>query len=100
MILGDKPLGEKADWICVESVYRDVRLNDVTKPGIPAWALHPVDPKRVDQLCAGGKIGWQGECGLHSTVVRNPASNGQRVLFKVIGTAKSRDGLREDRLPA
>lgn len=98
MILGDKPLGEKADWICIESAYRDVRLNDVTKPGVPTWALYAGNPKGVEALCAGQKLGWQGACGLHNTVVRNHESHGQRVLFKAIGTAKSRDGLRQDQL--
>ncbi|WP_165185088.1 hypothetical protein [Caulobacter soli] len=98
MVVTDLPLGEKAGWVCVQSVYRDIRIGDVTKPGIPTWALHVEDTARVDEQCAGQKLGWQGACHLHSTALKNLESHGQRVLFKAIGTAKSRGSVRDDQL--
>ena len=84
---GDKPLGEQAATICVESVYRDVRLNDVTKPGVPAWAKMGDDPKRAEAVCKRDKLGYQEKCGSHDQSVLGLDGNGQRVIFMAIGSA-------------
>lgn len=100
MLLGDEPVGTQAVIICVQSVYRDIRLNDVTKPGVPSWAKRSVDPKRVAELCDGGHLGYQGTCMRQDESLANLERNGQRVLFKAIGTAMNPQGnaQREDQL--
>lgn len=85
---GDKPLGQQAETICVEAVYRDVRLNDITKPGVPAWAMMPnTDPKAADAVCKRDRLGYQELCNFHNGSLVGLEKNGQRVMFVATGTA-------------
>lgn len=86
-IRGDKPLGEQAGTICIDSVYRDVRLNDITRPGIPAWALMGNDPAKAEVICKRDKLGYQEMCAISDVVLRNQESAGDRVIFGAVGTA-------------
>ncbi|MBB5985636.1 hypothetical protein [Sphingobium lignivorans] len=36
---GDAPQGQKSKTVCVGVRYRDLRLNDINSPVVPAWAL-------------------------------------------------------------
>lgn len=87
LLRGDKPLGEQAETICVDSVYRDVRLNDISRPGIPAWAKLGGDPVKASAVCKRDKLGYQELCRFHDASISNLASNGQHVAFMAIGTA-------------
>lgn len=85
--LADKPFGEQATTICIQSVYRDIRMNDITKPGIPSWARMPVDRTRATAICARGGLGWQDKCLPHDDSLTNLEGNGVHVMFAAIGTA-------------
>lgn len=85
--LGDKPFGEQATTICVQSVYRDIHLNDITKPGVPSWARMPIDRARATAICARGGLGWQDKCLPHDDSLTNLESNGAHVMLVATGTA-------------
>jgi hypothetical protein len=85
---GDKPVGQPSDTICIDSVYRDVRLNDITRPGIPAWArMDGIDPSVVERICKAGRLGYQEQCRTEDESLANLESNGVHVMFVAIGTA-------------
>ncbi|MBZ4346229.1 hypothetical protein LAN15_24170, partial [Mycobacterium tuberculosis] len=62
LLRGDKPLGQQADTICIDSVYEDVRLNDITQPGIPAWAQLGGNAARAEAICKRDRLGYQEMC--------------------------------------
>lgn len=86
LVRGDKPFGEQADTACVDSVYRDVRLNDITRPGIPAWANMAIKPQEVAAICRG-HLGYQDDCSRHDESIRSLESHGQHVMLMAVGTA-------------
>lgn len=86
LIRGDKPLGQQADTACIDSVYRDVRLNDITRPGIPDWAKMTITPREVEAICRG-HLGYQNKCQRHDVSLFNMDSNGLRVMLMATGTA-------------
>lgn len=87
LIRGDKPLGQQADTACVDSVYRDVRLNDVTRPGIPEWAKMADDPAAATAICKRDHLGYQEECSPHDTALSALERNGQHIVLIATGTA-------------
>ena len=93
LIRGDKPLGQQADTACVDSVYREVRLNDITRPGIPAWATMGGDAARANAVCKRDHLGYQEECSPHDAALATLERHGQHVAFMATGTAiNPRDG--------
>ena len=87
VILTDRPFGEQATSVCVQSVLRNIRLNDITNAGIPSWAKMPVDRPKATALCAKGGLGWQDSCRPHDTSLANLESNGLHVMLSATGTA-------------
>lgn len=87
LLRGDKPLGQQADTICVDSVYRDIRVNDVTRPGIPAWAKMGEDPKRAEAICKRDRLGYQEQCLSNGESLSNLATHGIRVMLAATGSA-------------
>lgn len=86
LLRGDWPLGKQADIICIDSVYRDIRLNDISKPGIPAWARMDVDASTAIAICARDKLGYQELCLPHDKALFNISAGGLHVMFQAIGT--------------
>lgn len=87
MLRGDKPFGQQADTVCIDSVFTDIGLNDVSKPGIPAWARVNENRTAAEAECRRDHLGYQETCGLHGDAVKNQTENGQPVLFAALGTA-------------
>lgn len=88
LIRGDKPLGEQSDHACVESVYRNVRLNDVATPGVPRWSLmQGRDAAAANAICKRGGLGYQDKCNFHNDSIIGQERNGQRVMLVATGTA-------------
>ncbi|OSZ69556.1 hypothetical protein CAP40_01485 [Sphingomonas sp. IBVSS2] len=87
LIRGDKPLGEQAETACVDSVFRGVKLRDISRPGIPEWALMGDDPAKAEAGCKRDHLGYQEKCSAHDRSLAILNSNGQHVLFMAIGTA-------------
>ncbi len=87
-VRGDKSYGQLSDTICIESVFRDVRLNDITHPGIPAWArIDGIDAAVVERVCKSGKLGWQEQCMPHNVGLTNQETHGVHVMLMVTGSA-------------
>lgn len=86
-LLSDKPNGEQATRICVQSVYRDIHLNDITKAGIPSWAQMPVDRAWATAICARGGLGYQDSCLPHDETLANLEKGGVHVMLTATGTA-------------
>ena len=86
LVRGDKPMGQQADTACVDSVYRDVRLNDITRSGIPDWANMTVNRRKVEAICRG-HLGYQDMCRPHDQMLANLESNEQHVMLAATGTA-------------
>jgi hypothetical protein len=86
LIRGDKPLGQQADTICIDSVYRDIRLNDIARPGIPAWAAITVDAARAEADCRENRLGFQEMCQPHDQSLANLQSHGVNVMLMATGT--------------
>lgn len=83
----DKPYGEQATTICVESAYTQIHLHDVKAEPIPEWAEIGNDPREAAAICRRYKLGYQENCNSHDESLRNLAGNGQRVIFMATGTA-------------
>ena len=87
-VRGDKPLGQQAETICIDSVYRDVRLNDITRSGVPAWAMMSnADAEAADAICARGGLGYQDHCNFYNQGLANLDSNGTHIMLMATGTA-------------
>jgi hypothetical protein len=88
MVRGDRPMGQLSNTICIESVFRDVRLNDITHPGIPAWArMTGIDPTTVERTCKAGKLGYQEQCNSHAVSLANLEASGVHVMLMATGSA-------------
>lgn len=87
LIRADKPLGEQAETVCIDSHYRDVRLNDITKAGVPAWATMKVDKKRAEAVCKRDHLGYQEICHPFDKTLSNLESNDTHLMFWAIGAA-------------
>lgn len=87
LVRGDKPLGQQADTACIDSVYRDVKLNDIAKPAIPTWAKMGDDQKTAEAICKRDRLGYQEKCNSNDVSVIGLAESGQRVAFVATGTA-------------
>lgn len=86
LIRGDRPFGQPSETVCVESVFRDLHIGDIARPGIPEWARLPVRPREVEVLCRG-HLGYQDDCRRHDESLANLDRSGQRVMLVATGTA-------------
>lgn len=85
-VRSNQPLGQQGETACIESVYRDVRLNDITQPGIPSWAVLAVDHAKASSLCGRGGLGYQDICAPYDISRKNMEANGAHVMLMAIGT--------------
>ena len=99
-VRGDKLLGTPATETCVDSVYGDVRLNDISLANIPAWAKWGNDEATALAICRRDKLGYQEKCNSHDTVARNIFGSGSRFMLSARGTAiNPRDkSIRKDQM--
>lgn len=84
---GDKPFGEQATTICIDSIFHDVKLNDFTKPGVPAWAQLSYSGSDISETCRANRLGYQEVCRAYLPDIETRESNGQRVMFMARGSA-------------
>lgn len=84
---GDKPFGEVATTICIDSIFHDVKLNDFTKPGLPSWARLQLNEATATDTCRRNRLGYQEECAPYRHDIEGQTANGQRVAFMAKGTA-------------
>ena len=87
LVRGDKPLGQEAETACIDSVYRDVRLNDVGKPGVPPWALMHDSAAQTADICKRDRLGYQEFCASNDQGLENLESHGEHVMLVATGTA-------------
>jgi len=86
-VRADKPFGQQAEKVCIDSVYRNVRLNDISRPGIPAWAIIGGDAKQAEAICKRDRLGYQEACSLADQVTQELAENGRKVMMFADGSA-------------
>ena len=92
-VRGDRPLGTPATETCVDSIYTNVRLHDVSVALIPSWAKWGNDEAAALAACRRDNLGYQEKCGSHDTRARNIFGNGSRFMLAMKGTAiNPRDG--------
>ena len=85
LIQANRPMGTRAQKMCVADRWHDVRLYDARRPGIPREALLPGMAKagmaRCNRLVAKNKVA-KGSCGFHNTVLQRASGVGERVLLQ------------------
>jgi len=72
--------GVESTTLCVRTKFRSVVVNDVSKPGIPPWALGDSDPTIAGPIVK--KLGYG--TGIHDDTVRTGERNGFRVALGAI----------------
>ena len=87
LLRSNKPYGELASSICVESVFQNIRLSDISKPGIPKWAKLGGNPDEANAICKRDHLGYQENCVYHDDGMENSHSHGDRVMFMATGSA-------------
>ena len=87
LLRGDKPLGQQAETICIDSVFADIRLNDITRPGMPEWATVRVDAARAEADCRLHRLGYQETCEPADTRNESLGRYGARVMLSARGSA-------------
>jgi hypothetical protein len=85
--------GIESTTLCVAAKYRSIVMNDVSKPGIPAWALVGSDAKIAGPIAKRLRYG----AGVHDDTVRTGERNGFHVALGAItlvedGKGGERDG--------
>lgn len=78
--------GKESTTLCVKGKYRAIVMNDVSKPGIPPWALVGSDPKIAGPLAKGYGA------GVHDDSVRTGERNGFHVALGAISRVPTDDG--------
>lgn len=84
--------GRQSTTMCVKGKYRSIVVNDVTKPGIPPWALVGSDAKIAGP--AAKKAGYG--AGVHDDSVRTGEKNGYRVAIGAIMLVPTDSGGERD----
>lgn len=81
--------GKESTKLCVATKFRSIVMNDVSKPGIPAWALVGSDTKVAGSAAKGYGA------GVHDDTVRTGERNGFHVALGAISLVP--DGLGGER---
>ncbi len=91
----DKPLGEKANKICVINRVQDIRFSDARKSNNPdSVFLNASDEdalKKCSELVREKKIS-QGTCGAFNKTIRSLNSAGVKVMFQAFNVTRQPDG--------
>jgi hypothetical protein len=82
--------GKESTTLCVKGKYRSIIMNDVTKPGIPAWALVGSDAKIAGPLSKGYGA------GVHDDTVRTAERNGFHIALGAISRVPTGDSGETD----
>lgn len=90
---GDAPFGQKSTRVCVVSRYHDVRINDITSPVVPAWALIGNDRATAEADC---KASGGGLCDSYDDYVRRSYAAGRRVMLVARSDHADDSGVRRD----
>lgn len=90
---GDQPRGTPSKTVCVMSRYHDVRLNDITSPVVPAWALIGNDTKAANDHCRATNAGL---CESYDDYVKRGTPQGLRVMLVARVDFTNVDGTRRN----
>jgi hypothetical protein len=93
---GDAPQGTPSKTVCVMSRYHGAKINDITSPKVPTWALIGNDTKAANDHC---KATASGLCESYDDYVRRATSAGMRVMMVArIDVGKRGEAPRDGRL--
>lgn len=84
--------GKESTTLCVKGKYRSIVMNDVTKPGIPPWALVGSNPKIAGPAAKRAGYG----AGVHDDSVRTGERNGYHVALGAIALVAADNGGERD----
>jgi hypothetical protein len=90
---GDAPQGQPSQQVCVVSRYHDVRINDITSPVVPTWALLGNDRAAAEADCQARHAGV---CDSYDDYVRRATAGGMRVMLVARIDIASGNGTRRN----
>lgn len=90
---GDAPQGTPSKTVCVVARYHDARINNVTSPIVPSWALIGNDRAAAEADCKARKEGF---CESYDDYVRRATAGGMRVMLVARTDFTHPDGSRRD----
>lgn len=95
ILQADKPVGEKANKICIVNRVQDIRFSDARKPNTPESVFLKASDddgiRKCDDLVKAQKIS-QGTCLPLNKAIRNLDPAGVKVMFQAFNVKKQRDG--------
>ena len=95
ILQADKPVGEKANQVCISNRMQGVRFSDARKPTTPESVLLKASDNdaisKCDSLIKAGKIS-KGSCAPLNVAIRKVDSVGIRVMFQAFNVQKQMDG--------
>ena len=91
----DKPVGEKANQVCISNRMQGIRFSDARNPNTPESVLLKASDtdaiKKCDDLIKAGKIS-KGSCAPLNVAIKTVGSVGIRVMFQAFNVQKQADG--------
>jgi len=90
---GDAPHGQPSTNVCVVSQFHDMRINDITSPVVPAWALIGNDRAAAEADC---RERHAGVCDSYDDYVRRATAGGMRVMLVARTYRINADGSRRE----
>lgn len=93
---GDAPQGQRSTTVCVKARYSGLRVNDITSPIVPTWALIGNDAKAANDNCKETRAGL---CESYDDYVKRATEGGMRVMLVARSESTQVDGtIRPGRL--
>lgn len=90
---GDAPQGTPSKTVCVVTRYHGVRVNDITSPIVPPWALIGNDTKAANDSCRATRSGL---CESYDDYIKRATAGGMRVMLVARTDFPNADGSRHD----
>ena len=95
ILQADKPVGEKANQVCITNRMQGIRLSDARKPSTLENVLLKANDddaiRKCDDLVKAGKFS-KGSCAPLNVAIRKDDSVGRRVMFQAFNVQKQMDG--------
>ena len=95
VLQADKPVGEKANQVCISNRMQGIRFSDARKPNTPESVLLKASDadalKKCNDFIKEGKVS-QGTCGPLNKTIKSFDSAGVRVIFQAFNVKKQADG--------
>lgn len=94
IVQADRPVGERANQVCVTNRMQGVRISDARKPTPESVLLKASDEdgiRKCNDLIRAGKVS-KGNCAPLNVIIKKDDSAGIRVMFQAFNVQKHADG--------